>query len=113
MKTFGGELLFLDRSDINTDEIIPAHYLAEVDKAALKPHLLEDLDLPASIPTADHLAGLSHGRQERGPAVCRPVATVPWADHRVSAAEVHRGAQAAPVADHRQTLADVHCSTVP
>ena len=24
MKQFGGEVLFLDRSDINTDEIIPA-----------------------------------------------------------------------------------------
>jgi 3-isopropylmalate/(R)-2-methylmalate dehydratase small subunit len=45
MKTFGGPVLFLDRSDINTDEIIPAKYLTEVDKDALKPHLLEDLKL--------------------------------------------------------------------
>ena len=30
MKTFGGTVLFLDRSDINTDEIIPAKYLTEV-----------------------------------------------------------------------------------
>lgn len=45
MKTFGGPVLFLDRSDINTDEIIPAKYLTEVDKDALKPHLLEDLRL--------------------------------------------------------------------
>jgi 3-isopropylmalate/(R)-2-methylmalate dehydratase small subunit len=45
MKTFGGPVLFLDRSDINTDEIIPAKYLTEVDKAALKPFLLEDLEL--------------------------------------------------------------------
>jgi 3-isopropylmalate/(R)-2-methylmalate dehydratase small subunit len=43
MKTFGGPVLFLDRSDINTDEIIPAKYLTEVKKEALKPHLLEDL----------------------------------------------------------------------
>ena len=27
MKQFGGPVLFLDRSDINTDEIIPAKYL--------------------------------------------------------------------------------------
>jgi 3-isopropylmalate/(R)-2-methylmalate dehydratase small subunit len=45
MKTFGGPVLFLDRSDINTDEIIPAKYLTEVEKEALKPHLLEDLSL--------------------------------------------------------------------
>jgi 3-isopropylmalate/(R)-2-methylmalate dehydratase small subunit len=45
MKTFGGPVLFLDRSDINTDEIIPAKYLTEVTKAALKPYLLEDLNL--------------------------------------------------------------------
>lgn len=45
MKKFGGKVLFLDRSDINTDEIIPAKYLTEVSKEALKPYLLEDLEL--------------------------------------------------------------------
>ncbi len=43
MKEFGGTAIFLDRSDINTDEIIPAKYLTESSKTALKPHLLEDL----------------------------------------------------------------------
>jgi len=43
MKTFGGPAVLLDRSDINTDEIIPAKYLTEITKTALKPHLLEDL----------------------------------------------------------------------
>ena len=43
MKSFSGKILFLDRSDINTDEIIPAKYLTEISKEALKPHLLEDL----------------------------------------------------------------------
>lgn len=43
MKTFGGPAIFLDRNDINTDEIIPAKYLTENSKTALKPHLLEDL----------------------------------------------------------------------
>lgn len=42
---FKGKALFLDRDDINTDEIIPARYLTEIDKTALKPHLLEDLKL--------------------------------------------------------------------
>jgi len=46
MKQFGGTVLFLDRSDINTDEIIPAKYLTEISKAALKSHCLEDLKLP-------------------------------------------------------------------
>ncbi len=46
MKQFGGKLLFLDRSDINTDEIIPAKYLTEISKEALKPYCLEDLKLP-------------------------------------------------------------------
>lgn len=45
MKTFGGPVLFLDRSNINTDEIIPAKYLTEVKKDALKPYLLEDLKM--------------------------------------------------------------------
>jgi 3-isopropylmalate/(R)-2-methylmalate dehydratase small subunit len=43
MKTFGGPAILLDRNDINTDEIIPAKYLTEITKIALKPHLLEDL----------------------------------------------------------------------
>ncbi len=45
MKKFSGSVLFLDRSDINTDEIIPARYLTENTKDALKPFLMEDLDL--------------------------------------------------------------------
>jgi len=45
MKQFGGSAYFIDRSDINTDEIIPAKYLTEITKRALQPHLLEDLFL--------------------------------------------------------------------
>lgn len=45
MKTFGGPVLFLDRDDINTDEIIPAKYLTEITKQDLKPYILEDLKL--------------------------------------------------------------------
>ena len=45
MKDFSGKVLFLDRADINTDEIIPAKYLTELTKEALKPHLLEGLSL--------------------------------------------------------------------
>ena len=43
MKNLQGKVLFLDRSDINTDEIIPAKYLTESTKIALKPYCLEDL----------------------------------------------------------------------
>lgn len=50
MKDFSGNVLFLDRSDINTDEIIPAKYLTEITKEALGPHLLEDLCLEGFIP---------------------------------------------------------------
>ncbi|MCQ2593250.1 MAG: 3-isopropylmalate dehydratase small subunit [Treponema sp.] len=53
MKTFGGSVLFLDRSDINTDEIIPAKYLTENTKQALKPYLLEDLKLEGFNPKTD------------------------------------------------------------
>jgi 3-isopropylmalate/(R)-2-methylmalate dehydratase small subunit len=53
MKEFNGQVLFLDRSDINTDEIIPARYLTEISKAALGPHLLEDLNLEAFDPAID------------------------------------------------------------
>ena len=55
MKQFGGEVLFLDRSDINTDEIIPAKYLTENTKEALKPYLLEDLKLEGFNPKTDIL----------------------------------------------------------
>jgi 3-isopropylmalate/(R)-2-methylmalate dehydratase small subunit len=53
MKDFNGKVLFLDRSDINTDEIIPARYLTEITKSALQPHLLEDLNLEEFDPRAD------------------------------------------------------------
>ncbi len=58
MKTFKGKILCLDRSDINTDEIIPAKYLTEIEKAAMKPHLLEDLKLDGFDPKRD-LDGIS------------------------------------------------------
>jgi 3-isopropylmalate/(R)-2-methylmalate dehydratase small subunit len=45
MKKFEGPVLFLDRSDINTDEIIPAKYLTEISKTTLGPYCLEDLKL--------------------------------------------------------------------
>ncbi len=45
MMNFGGKALFLDRNDINTDEIIPAKYLTEITKEALKPYLLEDFKM--------------------------------------------------------------------
>jgi 3-isopropylmalate/(R)-2-methylmalate dehydratase small subunit len=53
MKRFSGEVLFLDRADINTDEIIPARYLTEITKEALQPHLLEDLKLDGFEPRRD------------------------------------------------------------
>ncbi len=53
MKNFNGKILFLDRSDINTDEIIPAKYLTEITKEALKPNLLEDLKLETFNPESD------------------------------------------------------------
>lgn len=53
MKQFGGPVLFLDRSDINTDEIIPAKYLTEITKEDLKPYILEDLKLPGFDPKGE------------------------------------------------------------
>ena len=53
MKNFSGKVLFLDRSDINTDEIIPAKYLTEITRQALKPFLLEDLKLEGFDPNQD------------------------------------------------------------
>ena len=53
MKQFNGQVLFLDRSDINTDEIIPARYLSENTKEALQPFLLEDLTLDGFNPETD------------------------------------------------------------
>ncbi len=57
MKTFGGPVLFLDRSDINTDEIIPAKYLTEITKQDLKPYILEDLKLPGFDPKGPKTRG--------------------------------------------------------
>ena len=45
MKNFSGKALFLDRADINTDEIIAAKYLSEISKEVLGPHLFEDINL--------------------------------------------------------------------
>jgi 3-isopropylmalate/(R)-2-methylmalate dehydratase small subunit len=53
MKNFNGKVLFLDRGDINTDEIIPAKYLTEISKEALKPYCLEDLKTPGFNPKTD------------------------------------------------------------
>lgn len=53
MKNFSGTILFLNRADINTDEIIPAKYLTEISKQALKPYLLEDLKLDGFSPAKD------------------------------------------------------------
>ncbi len=53
MKNFSGSVLFLDRADINTDEIIPARYLTEVSKEVLKPYLFEDLNLHGFNPQTD------------------------------------------------------------
>jgi len=53
MKEFKGQVLFLDRSDINTDEIIPARYLTELTKENLRPFLLEDLKIDGFIPARD------------------------------------------------------------
>lgn len=55
-KEFGGPAIFLDRSDINTDEIIPARYLTEVTKDALKPYILEDLEMEGFDPKGEKLA---------------------------------------------------------
>lgn len=54
-KKFGGDAIFLDRSDINTDEIIPAKYLTEVTKEALRPYILEDLNLDDFDPKGEKL----------------------------------------------------------
>ena len=53
MNNFNGKVLFLDRSDINTDEIIPAKYLTEISKEALKPFCLEDLKVEGFNPKTD------------------------------------------------------------
>jgi len=58
MKAFGGTVLFLDRSDINTDEIIPAKYLSANSREELKSFLLEDLKLPGFDPGND-LTGMT------------------------------------------------------
>ena len=55
MKTFGGPVLFLDRADINTDEIIPAKYLTEITKQDLKPYILEDLKLEGFDPKGNQI----------------------------------------------------------
>jgi 3-isopropylmalate/(R)-2-methylmalate dehydratase small subunit len=53
MKKFGGPALFLDRNDINTDEIIPARYLTEITKMALQPYILEDLKIGGFDPASE------------------------------------------------------------
>jgi len=54
-KSFGGAAIVLNRSDINTDEIIPAKYLTEVTKEALTPYILEDLSIAGFDPKGEKL----------------------------------------------------------
>ncbi len=77
-KKFGGSAIFLDRSDINTDEIIPAKYLTEVTKEALTPYILEDLTLTGFDPKGDALknAGVVISRENFGCGSSREHA--PW-----------------------------------
>jgi len=77
MKKFEGNVLFLDRSDINTDEIIPAKYLTEITKEALKPHLFEDLILDGFNITDIHGKGVVVSRNNFGCGSSREHA--PWA----------------------------------
>lgn len=53
MKQFAGKALFLNRSDISTDEIIPAKYLEETSKQALKSYIFEDLRIDDFNPKLD------------------------------------------------------------
>ena len=55
MKKFGGPAILLNKNDINTDEIIPAKYLTESSKKALKPFILEDLKLEGFAPNSPAL----------------------------------------------------------
>jgi 3-isopropylmalate/(R)-2-methylmalate dehydratase small subunit len=54
-KKFGGPAICLDKNDINTDEIIPAKYLTENSKEALKPFMLEDLKLEGFDPASEKM----------------------------------------------------------
>lgn len=53
MKQFGGKVLFLDKADISTYEILPAKHLTETDKHAFKQYLFEDLQLASFDPKTD------------------------------------------------------------
>ncbi len=77
MKKFGGKVLFLDRDNINTDEIIPAKYLTEITKEALKPHCLEDLSLEGFDPGNIEGSGVIISRSNFGCGSSREHA--PWA----------------------------------
>lgn len=55
MAKLGGKVFLIDRNDINTDEIIPAKYLTEVDKKIIAQYLLEDLKLEGFSPKSPEL----------------------------------------------------------
>ena len=78
-KTYGGKVFFIDRDNINTDEIIPAKYLTYIDKEPLKPHLLEDLKVegitPSEVNWEDY--GVIVSRANFGSGSSREMA--PWA----------------------------------
>ena len=51
---FSGKAFLVDRSDVNTDEIIPAKYLTEITRIALKPYLFEDLKVEKTMSNIDY-----------------------------------------------------------
>lgn len=79
MKKYGGRVFFLDRDNINTDEIIPAKYLTEIEREPLKAHLLEDLKMegfdPSKIKWSDY--GVVISRSNFGSGSSREMAV--WA----------------------------------
>jgi len=68
MKSFRGKVLFLDRSDINTDEIIPAKYLTEISKEALRLRAIVEVDIAGEAAVfAAHHCPEQPGRQRSPP----------------------------------------------
>ena len=88
MKTFGGQVLFLDRADINTDEIIPAKYLTEITQGGPQALSARGPEAGRVRPAAETSPATTGRRQPARTSAAAPPASTPPGPSRSTASRL-------------------------